>query len=726
VAKSRRKSRSFPTRQQVLDYIRGHEGRAGKREIARAFDLKGPDRIALKDIIRDLEASGDIARRGRRLGVTDGLPEVTVLEIMGADVDGEIIAKPLRWAADGPPPTIYVTPDRGGRQALRAGDRILARVKKQGDDYEARVMRRVGTRTTSVLGVFRRTSRGMRIEPTDRRHRAEYNVAVGDDNGAEAGELVLAEVLPGKRLGLHQARVSERLGEVRSPRAFALIAIHAHALPTRFTDAALDLAKQAQPVKLGRRTDLRDLPLITIDGADARDFDDAVWAAPDTSPKNPEGWLVTVAIADVAHYVRPGDALDAAARERGTSVYFPDRVVPMLPEELSNGLCSLRPGEDRACLVAHMTIGRDGRLRKHRFERALMRSTARLTYDQVQAARDGKPDDATAPLVETVLAPLYGAYDALAAARRQRGALEIDRPERRIVLGDDGTVAGIDEAPRYDSQRLIEEMMIAANVAAAETLERIGQPCMYRVHDEPDPVKAAALRDFLKGLDLSLTVGQVMQPRHFNRLMAMAARTPHREVVTELVLRCQSQAAYGPHNLGHFGLGLRRYAHFTSPIRRYADLLVHRALISGLGFGRDGLPDGAGEDFERLGVDISANERRGMAAERDTMDRYMASYLADHEGETFPGRITGVTRFGVFVRLDDLGADGLVPIRLLPNARYRHDESAHALTSEGGGPSYRLGDRIDARVVESNPITGAAIFELVGNGRPVGKKKRRR
>jgi ribonuclease R len=725
VAKPRRKPKHFPTRQQVLDFIRSHEGRAGKREIARAFNLKGPDRIALKEIIRDLEASGDIGRRRRRLGATDTLPEVTVLEIVGADVDGEIVAKPARWTADAPVPVIYVTPDRGGRQALRSGDRILARIKQQGEVYEARVMRRVGVRTTSVLGIFRRTSRGLRIEPTDRRHKSEYGVAGGDDAGATADELVLAEVLPGRKLGLPQARVTERLGAVSSSRAFSLIAIHSHALPDRFPDAALVQAKAARAASLGRRADLRDLRLVTIDGADARDFDDAVWAAPDPSAKNSGGWTVTVAIADVAYYVRPGDALDSAARERGNSVYFPDRVVPMLPAELSNDLCSLRPREDRACLAVHMTIGSDGRLRKHRFERALMRSVARLTYDQVQAARDGKPDETTAPLVEDVLRPLYGAYDALAAARRQRGALEIDRPERQVVLGDDGHVASVDETPRYDSHRLIEEMMIAANVAAAETLEKVGQPCMYRVHDEPDPVKAAALRDFLKGLDLTLAVGQVMQPKHFNRLLAKASGTPHREVVTELVLRCQSQAAYSPHNLGHFGLALRRYAHFTSPIRRYADLLVHRALIRGLGFGRDGLPDGAGEEFERLGADISAYERRAMAAERDTVDRYVAAFLADHEGDTFAGRITGVTRFGLFVRLDALGADGLVPVRLLPPGQYRHDERAHALAARGG-PAYRLGDRVEARVVESNPVTGAAIFELLGDGRPEGTRKRRR
>jgi ribonuclease R len=706
----------MPSRQEVLDYIRNSEGRVGKREIARAFNLKGDDRIALKEILRELEVSGDIDRRRRRLATPESLPEVTVLEISGTDVDGEILAKPMRWHEESEPPLIYVAPDRGGRRALQVGERVLARLRRQGDVYEARVMRRVGFRTPSVLGIFRRTSRGLRLEPTDRRHKSEYMIGSGDDGGAVPGELVLAEVLTGRRLGLPQARVTERLGDVHAPRAYSLIAIHSHGIPDAFTEAALAQAERARPVELGRRADLRELPLVTIDGADARDFDDAVWAAADSASENAGGWKVTVAIADVAHYVRPGDALDACARERGNSVYFPDRVVPMLPSMLSNDLCSLRPGEDRACLAAHMRIDGNGKLIEHRFERALMRSAARLTYEQVQRARDGSPDGVTDSLVRPVLSPLYGAFEVLAAARRRRGALEIDLPERRPILDESGHVLQIEASPRLDSHRLIEEFMITANVAAAETLERLRQPCMYRVHDEPDPAKVEALRDFVKGLSLSLPAGQVMQPRSFNRLLEKAATTPNAETIAELVLRCQSQAAYSPRNIGHFGLALRRYAHFTSPIRRYSDLLVHRALIQGLRLGPGGLPDDGGADFERIGDHISVTERRAAAAERDTLDRYMAAYLEDHEGDAFPGRITGVTRFGLFVRLDGIGADGLVPMRLLPGERYSHDPRQHALTTRSGRVAYRLGDRVEARILESSAVTGGAVFELLDSG----------
>jgi len=723
LAKPSGKSAPMPTREEILEFIRGSEGRVGKREIARAFHIKGSERIALKQMLRDLEASGEIDRDRGRLASPGMLPEVTVLEISGIDVDGEILAKPMRWQADEAPPTIFVAPDRGGRRALRTGERILARLRRQGEVYEAKVMRRIGHRTASVLGIFRRTDKGARIEPTDRRHKAEYAIGRGDDGGAEPGELVLAEVLPGTKLGLPQARIKERLGDVHAPRAYSLIAIHSHGIPDTFPDKALALADAARPVVLGKRADLRDLPLVTIDGADARDFDDAVWASPDTTADNTGGWRITVAIADVAYYVRPGDALDVAACERGNSVYFPDRVVPMLPPALSNDLCSLRPGEDRACVAAHMRIDDRGRIVGHRFERALMRSAARLTYEQVQRGRDGQPDDTVAPLVEPILEPLYGAFTALAAARNTRGALEIDLPARKAVL-ENGRVVRIEALPRLDSHRVIEEFMIAANVAAAETLERVGQPCMYRVHDEPDPAKVEALRDFVKGLGLSLAAGQVLQPRQFNRLLERALATPNGETIAELVLRCQSQAAYSPRNIGHFGLALRRYAHFTSPIRRYADLLVHRALIRGLGLGAGSLSDDGDAEFSRVADHISATERRAAAAERDTQDRYMAAYMEEHIGDVFSGRITGVTRFGLFVRLEGVGADGLVPMRLLPGERYSHDPRRHALTTRSGRIAYRLGEKVEARIVESSPVTGGAVLELRDNGhRKRGKRR---
>jgi ribonuclease R len=506
-----------------------------------------------------------------------------------------------------------------------------------------------------------------------------------------------------------------------SPRTISLIAIHENDIPTAFPAEAVAQAEAAKPVKLGTRTDLRKIPLVTIDGSDARDFDDAVWAEPDPDPENRGGWHILVAIADVSWYVRPGDALDRSAYERGNSVYFPDRVVPMLPEALSNELCSLKPKVDRACLAVHMWLDASGTKRRHQFVRGLMRSAARLTYEQVQAARDGNGDETTRKLADTVIAPLYGAYRALDKARRKRGTLDLDLPERRVVLGDDGHIERIERRQRLDSHKLIEEFMISANVAAAETLERLRQLCMYRVHDAPDPAKLEALREFLDGLEdegLRLAKGQVVKPRHFNQLLERAVGTPYAPLINELVLRSQAQAAYSPANLGHFGLALRRYAHFTSPIRRYADLLVHRALVAGHNaageeFGEGGLPETEREAFAEGGTHISQTERRAAAAERSALDRYTAAFISARVGASFHGRINGVTRFGLFVTLDDSGADGLVPIGSLPNDFYIHEEKQHRLIGRRWGRTYRLGDAVTVRLAEANPVTGGLILSVL-------------
>jgi ribonuclease R len=706
----------LPTRQQVLDFVRDSPTPVGKREIARAFQIGGADRIALKAMLKELERDGALDRgRRRRLARPGALPEVAVLEIAGTDPDGEVIARPVSWREDaGEPPLIYMAPDRAGTPALARGDRVLARLTRTGEaTYDGRVIRRLTAHAKRIIGVYRRGPEGGRIEPTSRRVKEEYRIPDRDTGGAEPGEIVVADITGGTRLGLPQARIVERLGRIGEPRSISLVAIHEHDIPTEFSTAALAQAEAVRPAPLGRRADLRDLPLVTIDGSDARDFDDAVWAEPDPDPANPGGWHLVVAIADVAHYVRPDDALDRAAYRRGNSVYFPDRVVPMLPEALSNGLCSLKLGEERPCLAVHLWIDAEGHKRRHRFVRGLMRSAARLTYEQVQAARDGFPDEPTGPLREPVIAPLYGGFAALQRARERRGTLDLDLPERRVVLGRDGMVAAIEPRPRLDSHRLIEEYMIAANVAAAETLEARRQPAMYRVHDAPDPAKIEALRTFLATLGLRLARGQAIRPATFTRLLAEAARTPHAAMVNELVLRSQSQAVYSSENLGHFGLALTRYAHFTSPIRRYADLLVHRGLIAGLGLGDDGLPPGPDAEFPAIGAHISSTERRAAAAERDAVDRFTAAFLAERVGELFAGRITGVTRFGLFVALDETGADGLVPVSSLPADFYGHDEAGHALVGRRWGRSWRLGERVTVRLVEAQPLTGGLLFHIV-------------
>ena len=715
----------LPTRQQVMDFIHQSQGHVDKRELARAFQLKGPDRIHLKAILKELEGDGSIARgRTRRFSRPGALPEVSIIEVTGSDTDGDLIARPIAWEEAGAPPRIVMAPMRKNDPILGVGDRVLARLRHlRADLYEGQIIRVVGDRKAKVLGVYEAMPDGTgRIHPTNRREKADYQVPKGEDGGASSGDLVLADVLPGRMYGLRQASIKERLGKMGDPRSVSLIAIHAHGIPDSFPDDALAQAQKSGAAPLEQREDLRTVPLITIDGADARDFDDAVWAEADTDPANPGGWWCMVAIADVSWYVRPGDALDKEAFKRGNSVYFPDRVVPMLPEELSNGWCSLKPDEDRPCIAVKFRITKDGNVLEHRFLRGLMRSAMRLTYERIQAARDGFPDQDLLPLMAPVVAPLYGAWKSLFVAREARGALELDLPERKVVLSPEGQVIGISPRQRLDSHRLIEDFMIQANVCAAVELERLRQPCMYRVHDTPSVEKLEGLRQFLDTLDMSLPKGQAPRPALFNRILAQVKDTPHEVLVNEVILRSQAQAVYAPENLGHFGLGLARYAHFTSPIRRYADLLVHRALVSGLKLGDGALPADAVAEFPAQGEHISMTERRAATAEREAVDRYVTAYLSSRVGATFSARISGVARFGLFVTLTDTGADGLIPASSLPADLYIHDETLHALIGRRTRRMYQLGAAVEVTLREANTATGGMVFALSGpDAEPAGR-----
>ncbi len=729
MTKARIKHVPLPSKQEVLEFIRSSPGHVGKRELARAFGLHGGDKIALKALLKDLEADGTIERgRKRRFARPGALPEVAVIEVTGTDSDGELLARPVAWEEDGRPPRIYMAPTRRGELVVGVGDRVLAKLRRVRDDiYEGRAIRVVGEAKARVLGVFETMPDGSgRIKPTSRREKSDYVVPRGETGGAEAGELVFADLLPGRFYGLRQAAVKERLGRMGAPRSVSLVAIHGNDIPHDFPPEVLAQAKACGPAPMDHRVDLRRVPLVTIDGEDARDFDDAVWAAPDDDPANPGGWRCIVAIADVSWYVRPGDALDREAYKRGNSVYFPDRVVPMLPEDLSNGWCSLKPDEDRSCVAVEFHLDKDGNKRRHKFVRGLMRSAARLTYTRVQAARDGSPDELTGPLAATVIAPLYGAWAALSTARAARGVLELDLPERKVDLAEDGRVLGISPRPRFDSHRLIEDFMIQANVCAAEELERLHQPCMYRVHDLPSPEKLEGLREFLSSLDLSLPKGQVLRPAQFNQILARVAGTPHETLVNEVVLRSQAQAVYAPENVGHFGLALARYAHFTSPIRRYADLLVHRALVSGLGLGPGGLPADAGAEFPEAGEHISATERRAATAEREAVDRYVTAFLSDRVGASFAAKVSGVTRFGLFVTLLDSGADGIVPVSTLPEDYYVHDEAHHALVGKRSRRSFQLGQALPVILAEANTLTGSMVFHLAETGTPKAGSRRAR
>jgi ribonuclease R len=707
------KARTFPSREEVLAFIRNSPVPVGKREIAREFRLRGDDRIALKALLKELESDGSVERdRARRLAPPAALPAVSVLEVIEIDTDGEVLARPITWASEEPPPKIFMQPERRGHPALLPGDRVLAQLQRQNDRvYTGRTIRRLEkTGSARVLGIYEMTPDGARLRPTDKRQRAEFLVTPAHSGDAETGELVLAEVLPSSRFGMKQAKVVERLGDIANPRSISLIAIHSQDLPTVFSEAALEEAERAEKPTLEDRTDLRDIPLVTIDGADARDFDDAVWAEAD--PEVPGGWHLLVAIADVAFYVRPGRPLDRDAFRRGNSAYFPDHVVPMLPEALSNDLCSLRPGEDRACMAVHMWIDGQGNLTRHQFVRGLMRSAARLTYEQVQDARDGRPDDTTGPLLDTMIAPLYQAYEVLNAVRARRGTLELDLPERQVRLDERGGVVAITPRKRLDSHRLIEEFMICANVAAAEALEARSMPSLYRVHDQPSMDKLESLRGFLQELGYSLNKG-TLKPVDFTRILDRARGTDQAHLISEVILRSQAQAVYKPENIGHFGLALRRYAHFTSPIRRYADLIVHRGLIRAFGLGPGGLDDNEAARMNEIGEHISSTERRAALAERDAVDRFTAAFLADRVGATFSGRITGVTRFGLFVELDETGADGLVPVSTLPDDQYEHREREHALVGRRSGRTYRLGAAVKVKLAEADPVLGSILFAML-------------
>ena len=706
----------IPTKAEILDWIASNPTLNSKRDIAKAFGIKGAARIDLKRLLKELEAEGHLEKRRRSYRDPDRLPPVSVLQVNAPDSDGDLFAKPLEWHGEGVEPVVLIIP-RASDPALGQGDRILARLTLvQGEEYhyEARLIRRIGTNPKRILGVFRKTSEGGRIVPVDKSSSAEWQVAEGETKSAQDGELVEAEQSgPKGRLGLTKARIVARLGDPSAPKAVSLIAIHQHGIPDHFPGEVVKEADKTKPVALGNRIDLRDMPLVTIDPADARDHDDACFAEADEAEDNPGGHIIWVAIADVAAYVRPGTALDKEARARGNSTYFPDRVVPMLPDRLSGDLCSLHEGVPRAIVAVKIRIDADGRKKDHHFLRAMMRSPASLHYEEVQAAMDGRPNARTEPLLESVIKPLYAAYEALVRAREARQPLDLDLPERRIELSDEGQVTSVNFRDRLDAHRLIEEFMVLANVCAAETLIAKRSPVLFRVHEEPSPEKLDALRETARASGYNLAKGQVLQTRHLNSLLDQAAGSDDAELINLSTLRSMTQAYYSPENFGHFGLALAHYAHFTSPIRRYADLIVHRALITAHGWGKDGLSPDEIERLEATAMHISDTERRSMMAERDTTDRYLAAYLAERVGNEFTGRINGIARFGVFVKLDETGADGLIPIRSLGREFFHFDREAGTLMGSETGMTLSIGQRATVRLSEAVPVTGGIALELL-------------
>jgi len=713
---AQREAEGLPPRDDVAAFIR-EAGETDLNAIARHFGLKGADRRALRFMLRDMQEEGALGRRGRK-GVSEAgaLPPVGVVDVAERDADGDLFVKLAKGGEDLALVRLAPGKDEARAGAPGLGDRLLVRFERiEGGEVEARLIKRLGQSAHRILGVVRKHRREVRVEPVDRR--SKESLVLTEPGDLREGDLVLAQVSgPSiQRYGPKRGKVLEVVGHEDQPRAASLIALHTHSIPTGFPEAADAEAEAARPPTLSGRTDLRELPFVTIDPPDARDHDDAVYAHPDDDPKNPGGWVVWVAIADVAAYVTPGSALDRTAWLKGNSVYFPDRVEPMLPERLSAGLCSLRAAEDRACMAVRMVFDREGRKTGHRFVRGLMRSAAKLAYEQAQNAIEGFPDDATEPLLQPILMPLWSAYRTMLKGREARSPLAIETLERRIELSPEGEVLSIRPRPSLEAHRLIEEMMIQANVCAAETLEQRRSPLIYRVHDAPSPEKLIDLSDFLATIGLKWSKGEQPRTDRFNRLLDQTRGGPHGEIVNEVVLRTQMQAHYSPDNIGHFGLNLDRYAHFTSPIRRYADLVVHRALVKALKLGDDGLSDYDATRIKDTAEHITAAERRAMAAERDATDRYVAAYLADRVGAVFEGRITGVTRFGLFVRLSETGADGLVPVSSLGTEYFVHDDRAHALVGERSGKRWTLGKTVEVRLTEATPITGGLLFEMLSD-----------
>ncbi len=733
--KQTKRTPSLPSKADILAFIGKRPGKVGTREIARAFGLKNAMRAELKRMLRDLADDGAVEKRRKKLHHAGVLPSTVLADVIARDSDGDLIATPDEWdeEAHGPAPKIRIHTPRKARpgEAAGIGDRVLLHVeeteKDSGIRHRGRVIKIIDHPKHRLLGIFRKGPHGGgRLEPVDKKMLGkELSIPSGNTNEAQDGDLVAVETSRAPRLGLPTGRVVERLGSLASARTISLIAIHAHTIPHVFRHDALAEAEAARPATLAHREDWRSVAFVTIDPPDAKDHDDAVHAEHDTAGNNRGGYIVSVAIADVAHYVTPGSALDREALVRGNSVYFPDRVAPMLPERISNDLCSLRPREDRAALAVRMVIGSDGRKRSHTFHRIMMRSTAKLSYQQAQFAISGRTDEDTEALVTPVLTPLYAAYETLTRARAERGPLDLDLPERKILLKADGTVDRVIVPERLEAHRLIEEFMILANVAAAEMLEKARVPLIYRVHDEPAMEKVNALREFLATLDIPFAKGGVLRAEAFNSVLAQAKGRDAEPLINEVVLRTQAQAEYAAENYGHFGLNLRRYAHFTSPIRRYADLIVHRGLIRALELGEGGLPEVIdAKALAEIAAQISATERRAMLAERETNDRLIAQFLSDRIGATFDGRVAGVHRAGLFVKLSETGADGFVPARTIGDEYFRHDEAGHAMVGARSGETYRLGDRVTVKLVEAAPVAGALRFELLSEGRP-GRPSRR-
>jgi len=708
-------------REHILKAVREFPDRLDRKALARRLDIRGEDRRELRKILRDMIDDGTLILSSKKMYRQAGaLPSVMVIRVTGLDDHGDMIGIPEPFKGSGEPPKLIIR--EGGasksRKAHRSatigiGSRALCRIKDKNGRLEASVLKKLGNGPSQRLGVLYKDGRGWSIKPVEKKSRDEFRPS-NIPEGIENNSLIMFSSFGGRKGKYDRtAKIDAVIGPADGPKAASLISLRAHDIPVGFSDEVIAQAQSLTLPKLSKyREDLRRIPLITIDPVDAKDFDDAVFAAPDETPQNKEGWVIWVAIADVAAFVTPNSALDNTAREKGNSVYLPDRVEPMLPHELSSNLCSLRPHEDRACLAVMMRFDKTGRKIDHVFKRGIMRSHARLTYGQAQESFDGHPGKAAQP-VSHILDDIYAAYKILRKARQDRAPLEIELPERRVHINKAGDVEKITLRDRFDAHKLIEEFMVQANVAAAEALSEKNTISIIRVHEPPARDKLQSLSDFLPAIGLKFSMGDRASTLRFNTLMKQAREKDLTEAVSLSILRSQSQAYYDTDPKGHFGLNLTHYAHFTSPIRRYADLVVHRALITAFNLGEDGTTQTEQSRLKEISEHISSTERRAMAAERDAKDRYIARYLEKNIGATFDARISGVTKFGLFIALDETGADGLIPARELGQEFYVFDEKSKSLIGAQSGDTYRFGRKVKVRLKEADGLTGSLIFEIL-------------
>mgnify|MGYP006074649487 FL=1 len=722
----------LPTKQDLLLWLKDNPNKVSKREIAKAFSITGSYKIGLKKLILDLENEREARSKSNSESFISVIPSTVICIVKGPDKDGDIFLDLLDWSEGEEIPKIFYF-ERSGSIPVSVGDRILCELTKvEGKDYhyEAKLIRRISKTNNSskIIGVFRVSSSGGTLEALSKRLNTIWTIPRNAVNGSVDGDIVEAEqTSPKSRFGMSKARVISILGKTDDSKAISLIAIHEHSIVNEFSKEALSEAVNSAPVTLVDRDDLRHIPFVTIDPADARDHDDACYVELDLDVENKGGFIVWIAIADVAHYVQPNSLLDGEARNRGNSTYFPDRVVPMLPENLSADLCSLHEGEDRPCLALKMILDSGGKKTSQQFFRGLMRSRGSLVYREVQEAIDGNPSKKIQPILESIIKPLYKCYEVLQNTTKERGPLILDLPERKILLDDSGKVASIEFLDRLDAHKVVEELMILANVAAAEELFNNKSYFLYRIHEEPEKEKVNTLREIVKSCGLSFSKGQVLKTHHLNSLLCNAKETEYSELVSMSILRSMPQAYYGAQPIGHFGLALRRYTHFTSPIRRYADLVTHRAIIETINRGQNPLYEFDPVELEAIGESISICERKSMLAERDTVDRYLAAFFSDRLGLEVLGTISGVARFGIFVKIDESGADGLVPVSTIGNEYFRYNREKQVLVAERTGLVLGLGKRVLVRLVETNALTGGLTLQLIsvdGEKLSVGRSKK--